>query len=545
MQFQITEMLGLNDVRAVLQALERRLRSVTGIVERNGDQVMTFGMGRSPLGFRWEDQTSFRAYTEEGRTTVTGLVRYDPDLFMNGKAQADRVRELIEETLERMRIDLKVQRLQPTMVTYMDAGAETTLSETVADKSLAGLTGEVVEKATDGGFIGGGIRMEAAAKTHLAGWKEAARCAELAYGFGLARRAAAARAEEAEAAKIAETESPKAGERGYTGGGFDPPVVRAEIAAEARMASGGGEMSHAGSMLKSELAAAVVAKQVEGAPLHEVSAVGPGRAVSAGTFIGEKIAHLRRRIRDRARPQKSAEDEAGHAGAEAGRAIVLHAHAVPQQRLIIAAMALAVAGGLLVSARKKLWQPVEVRTAATSDVPATSPASQAAVPLPTPSVVDKRLWVKPEKDLTVWVQDWAAALQSRDTESQGSYYSSRVENYLGVQAASREFIIQDKTAALKQRQHLSLIKVEQVRVEKQTDSKAVLRLVKHTITQTQAAGVSETFVQTRLKVVNQGGVWQIVDEQDMNNDQATNRNARGNSSTPVQARQGVRGRQSA
>jgi hypothetical protein len=169
--------------------------------------------------------------------------------------------------------------------------------------------------------------------------------------------------------------------------------------------------------------------------------------------------------------------------------------------------------------------PAAMSAPAATSVPA-APSAPAATSAPaaSPYVLDAQVAVKPEADLTTWVQDWAESLRSRDPQSQGSYYLTTVDDYLGAKGVSRACVIQEKMASLRQRERLSTVKVEQVHIDKQDDSDAVVHAIKHTISETPGGGVSETFVRTRLKLRKILGVWQIVEEQDLGDPRVINPN---------------------
>lgn len=120
-----------------------------------------------------------------------------------------------------------------------------------------------------------------------------------------------------------------------------------------------------------------------------------------------------------------------------------------------------------------------------------------------------------DPDVTVRVQDWANAMRSRDAAAQASFYADPVERYFLQLNVSNAEVLKQKQADIQARPNLFTVKIEDVVVEKQSDTEVVLRLVKHYITQASVgAAPMERLVRSRLRLKRIDDEWKIVEERD-------------------------------
>jgi hypothetical protein len=112
------------------------------------------------------------------------------------------------------------------------------------------------------------------------------------------------------------------------------------------------------------------------------------------------------------------------------------------------------------------------------------------------------------------LQEWVAAMRTRDTVAQASFYSYPIDMYLGQFNVSREILFMAKQTAIADRKGLWTIKLEKILIERPLRSEATVRLVKHFIEQPDRAKISERFVRAQLTLKMLSGQWKITSEQD-------------------------------
>jgi ketosteroid isomerase-like protein len=114
----------------------------------------------------------------------------------------------------------------------------------------------------------------------------------------------------------------------------------------------------------------------------------------------------------------------------------------------------------------------------------------------------------------VWLQNWVAAMRTRDAAAQASFYADPVERYLGKSNLSNAEIQQDKRAAIVSREGLWTVKLEDITLNQQSPDEVNVHLVKHYMAETEPAQISEQFVSSRLKLRRINNQWKIISEQD-------------------------------
>lgn len=115
-------------------------------------------------------------------------------------------------------------------------------------------------------------------------------------------------------------------------------------------------------------------------------------------------------------------------------------------------------------------------------------------------------------DIKAWVQAWAAAMSSQDVQAQLSFYATPLDRYFLASDVSRESLLKDKQAEIDDRKGTWTLKAEDVIVEKQTPTKAVVYLNKHIIVQLPSSAIREERIKGQLKLKLVDGVWKITSE---------------------------------
>jgi len=162
-------------------------------------------------------------------------------------------------------------------------------------------------------------------------------------------------------------------------------------------------------------------------------------------------------------------------------------------------------------------QSIEQPTAITTNpVPATEPNHPADVkptePATPAEIVNPALQVA---DVRVWLENWAAAMRTRDASAQAAFYADTVNEYVGKYDVSKDAVLKDREATIHMRKGLWTVKMEKVVIERQTKSEAEIQLVKHFIDEPVPSEIVESFVPTRLTLKRLDGMWKITSEQDL------------------------------
>ena len=150
--------------------------------------------------------------------------------------------------------------------------------------------------------------------------------------------------------------------------------------------------------------------------------------------------------------------------------------------------------------------PVQAPVVPTEKMPVQEPKSTAIVPAP-------ELAVRPESNVYLWVQDWAAALRSRDPATQATYYADTVSRYLENTAVSNDSVLKALKSDVEERSVVWNMKLEHVFVENQNATSARVRIIKHITDTTPANTAVDQLIKLRLKVIRDGETWKIVEEQ--------------------------------
>jgi len=155
-----------------------------------------------------------------------------------------------------------------------------------------------------------------------------------------------------------------------------------------------------------------------------------------------------------------------------------------------------------------LYMPSHSEMAA---APAAQPATAEAAPAPV--VAHKVPGENP--DPAVVVDDWAAAMNSRDAAAQAAFYADPVERYFLRHNLTREQVKADKQAAIDRRKGDWAVKMESIRITHPDDRTARAHLIKHYSVKEDGKTASEWFVPSVLQMTRTNGKWQITSERDL------------------------------
>jgi ketosteroid isomerase-like protein len=116
------------------------------------------------------------------------------------------------------------------------------------------------------------------------------------------------------------------------------------------------------------------------------------------------------------------------------------------------------------------------------------------------------------KDINAWVQAWAAAISTHDVQQQLSFYATPLDRYFLAPNVSREQLLKDKQAEIDGRKGVWTLKAEDVVVQKETATNAVVVLIKHITAELPSSSVKEERIKAQLKLKLVDGSWKITSE---------------------------------
>jgi ketosteroid isomerase-like protein len=140
--------------------------------------------------------------------------------------------------------------------------------------------------------------------------------------------------------------------------------------------------------------------------------------------------------------------------------------------------------------------PVENKVIAPAPATAPTPPPPAATPT----------------DVKDWVQAWAAAMRTRDVQAQLAFYATPLDRYFLTPNVGREQLMKDKQAEIDDRKGVWTFKAENVVVQKQTSTNAVVYLNKHIIAELPSSTIREERLKAQLKLKMVDGEWKIISE---------------------------------
>jgi hypothetical protein len=121
----------------------------------------------------------------------------------------------------------------------------------------------------------------------------------------------------------------------------------------------------------------------------------------------------------------------------------------------------------------------------------------------------------PAADPVELLRQWEMAMRSRDAAAQAAFYAVPVERYLKRYNVSKAQVQADKQAKIDKRKGLWTVKMEQVKIDRKSNTTATVTLLKHYTEQQDRQPVKEWFVSSQLKLKNEYGIWWITSEHDL------------------------------
>jgi ketosteroid isomerase-like protein len=147
----------------------------------------------------------------------------------------------------------------------------------------------------------------------------------------------------------------------------------------------------------------------------------------------------------------------------------------------------------------------ENKAAAPTPAPAPAPPSPAVTPAPpTPAVMPT--------NIKAWVQAWAAAISTRDVQTQLGLYATPLDRYFLTPHVGREQLLKDKQAEIDDRRGVWTLRAEDVVVQTQTPTHAVVFLTKHITVELPSSTIREERIKAQLKLKMVDGQWKITSE---------------------------------
>jgi ketosteroid isomerase-like protein len=117
------------------------------------------------------------------------------------------------------------------------------------------------------------------------------------------------------------------------------------------------------------------------------------------------------------------------------------------------------------------------------------------------------------EDIRAWVEDWAAAMRTSDAEAQVSFYADPLNRYFLTPNVSRSELLREKKSDIESRGGLWTFKAENVQIQRQSESNAIVLLTKHiTVKPPSSSSIREQRIKTQLKLKIVNGNWKIISE---------------------------------
>ena len=153
---------------------------------------------------------------------------------------------------------------------------------------------------------------------------------------------------------------------------------------------------------------------------------------------------------------------------------------------------------------------------AASNTASVTMTNKAAAPTPAPPVavvtpVEPAPAVMPT-DIKAWVQTWAAAISTRDVQTQLGFYETPLNRYFLTPNVSREQLLKNKQAEIDGRKGVWTLRAEDVVVQKRTSTNAVVFLTKHITVELPSSTTREERIKAQLKLKMVDGEWKITSE---------------------------------
>jgi ketosteroid isomerase-like protein len=479
MKFEIRETVKNPDPEVVLRALEMCSREISDDVTRFDDRIMVRGLGPSPRSKNKNDNTVFRVNAENGETVIVGEVNFQASALLGDASQEDVVRSKLEDLFEQMKAQIDLDALRvATYAAARKSAAGTAVVDRSEEPDVDPLRASKRSEEKVASSVAPETLIEAMTAAPDLGWGAAALVAE----------------------PQAENIPPNA---------KDEPerVVASEEIFESEQSAD---------------AEQTVAPEQRTQP----------------RFYGEP---------DLPEPKLPEEEPTWQARTAPYRIRIEDDLTSGWKRfalwttMLLALLAVSAEGYFYWSHGDFYWPHGEFywphREIAASPAPVAAPTVGVA-PNPAPKL-DKRKASEaapakpaslpdstPESatnsaELKLWLQNWAASMRTRDANAQAAFYAETLDRYLNQRNVGREAVLRDREATNRMRKGLWTVKMEDVVIERQTESEAEVRLVKHFMDEQETSEILESFVPTRLTLKRMNGEWKITSEQDQPSLQVT------------------------
>ena len=530
MRFEVRETVHSTDLELVLRALEMCSREVSSEVERHGDRIMLRGFGPSPRAKNVRDTTVFCVNAEDDKTVIQGEVNFQASALLGDQPQDEVVRSKIDDLFDLMKAQVTLDMLR----------AKTYAAVAEAGETMNGSKGQSAQE--EGAKVSRPTVVSIAPGT----LPEALAAAP---DSGLAT----ALVDDRELATAAEPEQIAVQEKTVAAKKID----RVEESVEAKTKPEAAPIDEMGHVAEPK-------RNVEPEQTESEKDLSPDhsdlryRVVPPKPIAEPKQNFVRDRIEEPAWATRGKRDGFAEDSDEQGYS---------WKRLAVCAVVLVIlSGGVYqghlwylnnqhdvqerINVIKAQMAPSRLPVAAKSPTPniaksplpaasapqaaalvppssaATEPPSHASDtkhetaaptetnPVPNPGA-DSASSAVGASDLNIWLQEWAAAMRTRNASAQAAFYADSVDQYLDHHNVTRDAVLRDRESTIHMRKGLWTVKMEKVAVIRQTGSEAEVRLVKHFIDEQEQSEIMESFVPARLILKKVGKTWRITSEEDL------------------------------
>lgn len=475
MKFEVRETVKNPDPEVALRALEMCSREVSSDVVRHGDQITVRGLGPSPRSKNKHDVTVFHVNAENGETVIQGEVNFQASALLGDASQEDVVRSKLSDLFEQMRAQINLDALRvATYAAARKSAAGTAVVDRSEEPNVDPLRASKRSEEKMASSVAPETLMEAMTAAPDSGWGAAALVAEpqaenmLSNSKDEQERVIASKNtfESGQSADAEQTVAPeqKAQPRFYG----EPELPEEEPTWQARTAP--------------------YRLRIE------------DDRMSGWTRLALWMTVLLALL----------------AVAAEGYFYWSHGEFYLPHRETVASPA-------PVAARAVAVAPSPLPKLDTRKAEETSPAKPASLAQPTPESATNsaNTSATSSAELKLWLQSWAASMRTKDANAQAAFYANTLDRYLNQRNVGRDAVLRDREATNRMRKGLWTVKMEDIVIERQTESEADVRLVKHFMDEQETSEILESFVPTRLTLKRLNGEWKITSEQDQPSLQVT------------------------
>jgi hypothetical protein len=479
MKFEIRETVKNPDPEVVLRALEMCSREISDDVTRFDDRILVRGLGPSPRSKNKNDNTVFRVNAENGETVIVGEANFQASALLGDASQEDVVRSKLQDLFEQMKAQIDLDTLRvATYAAARKSAAGTAVVDRSEEPDVEPLRASKRSEGKRASFVAPETLTEAMTAAPDLGW-------------GAAALVAGPQPENISPSSNDEPEKVIASKKTF----------ESEQTADAERAVNPEQRAQPRFYGEPELPEP---KLPEEEPTWQA-----------------REAPYRIRIEDDLR--------SGWKRFALWTTMLLVLLAVAAEGYFYWSH-----GDLYWPQQKFSWphrqiaaspMPVAVPTVAVA--PNSAPtldkrkAAEIAPAKPAPLPESTSESATNSAELKLWLQNWAASMRTKDANAQAAFYADTLDRYLNQRNVGRDVVLRDREATNRMRKGLWTVKMEDVVIERQTDSEAEVRLVKHFMDEQETSEILESFVPTRLTLKRLNGEWKITSEQDQPSLQVT------------------------